>query len=41
MRQIFLIRIALILGVAIFAGLTVFQRTRGMIQDASDSDTRS
>ncbi len=39
MRQIFLIRLALILGVAMFAGLTVFQRTQGMIPDATDADT--
>ena len=38
MRRIFLIRIALILGVAVFAALTVFQRTQGMIPDASDPD---
>ena len=41
MRQILLIRIALILGVALFAGLTVFQRTQGMIGDASDPDALS
>ena len=38
MRQIFLIRIALILGVAVFAALTLFQRTQGMIPDATDPD---
>ena len=38
-RQILLIRIALILGVAVFAALTVFQRTQGMIPDATDPES--
>lgn len=38
MRQIFLIRIALILGVAVFAAVTVFLRTQGMIPGATDPE---
>lgn len=38
MRRIFLIRIALIAGVAIFAALTAYQRMSGMIPDATDPD---
>jgi hypothetical protein len=37
-RQVFLIRIALILGVTVFAALTVVQRTQGMIPDATDPE---
>jgi F0F1-type ATP synthase membrane subunit c/vacuolar-type H+-ATPase subunit K len=39
MRQVFLVRIALILGVSVFAAFTAVQRMQGMIPDATDPAT--